>query len=278
MEPTQAPEGAVTEQPAQTSPAGEQPGQDSQASQGQAESQSGQADGTPAHSGTEEDSFFDPKQLPPELLPAYKQMQKSYTKRMQGISTEKQKIEAYNAFSQDPVGTLRQVAKQYGLDITQAGQAQPTARTQPQPGAWEPQSWDEVMERAQELAEQRILGKLGPVIQSVQEVRASNIEKQLDEVDPNWREYEDDMRQALREHPTLAKDAAKLYRLSVPGDVQEQKAVQIALRRLESKTKSAQAGAGASQQQVRSTPAPAHVSSFQDAVEEARKQLARQGR
>src|SRR5688572_9913001 len=56
-----------------------------------------------------EDSFFDPKSIEgkPELQAAYKQMQSAWTKKMQSVSSNKHKLEAYDRFEKDPVGTLR---------------------------------------------------------------------------------------------------------------------------------------------------------------------------
>lgn len=45
----------------------------------------------------EEDSFFDPKTVPPELMPAYKQMQADYTRKTQVIAKERKDAEALKA-------------------------------------------------------------------------------------------------------------------------------------------------------------------------------------
>jgi len=47
-------------------------------------------------------------------------MQAAFTKKMQGLSGDRQKIEAYNQFMQDPIGQMQQVAKQYGYSLTRA--------------------------------------------------------------------------------------------------------------------------------------------------------------
>src|SRR6476659_713228 len=58
------------------------------------------------------ESFFDPASIQgkPELEAAYKQMQSSYTKRMQELSKLRPKIDAYDRFEKDPLGTMRQIA------------------------------------------------------------------------------------------------------------------------------------------------------------------------
>lgn len=46
---------------------------------------------------TAEESFFDPKTVPPELVPAYKQMQAAFTKKTQAIAEERKNAEALKA-------------------------------------------------------------------------------------------------------------------------------------------------------------------------------------
>src|ERR1051325_9370510 len=72
-------------------------------------------------------SFFDPASIAgkPELEAAYKQMQGSYTKRMQEFAKHRTKIDAYDAFERDPLGTMRNIAQQYGYQFVQAGKDQP---------------------------------------------------------------------------------------------------------------------------------------------------------
>lgn len=235
-----------------------------------ASAQAGQA--TQPAPDNAEPSFFDPNTVPEELKPAYKQMQAQFTKRMQAISKDRQKIEAYDSFMSDPVGQLQNLASQYGFSITR-GQAQQALQQQQaqQQQDWQPQSWDDVMARATELAEQRVLQKLSPVIGNVQQMHASSIEAQLDKLDSNWRNYEDDMRQNLREHPSLVRDVAKLYRLSVPEEVSNSRATQAALAKLQAKTQQAQVG-GKSSTSV-SAPSLKQAASFEEAVQQAREML-----
>src|SRR5574340_1187189 len=88
-------------------------------SPGQASGQTppdGSASGAPQSAA--EPTFFDPSAIAEELKPAYKQMQAAFTKKMQALSGERQKIEAYNQFMADPIGQMQQVAKQYGYSLT----------------------------------------------------------------------------------------------------------------------------------------------------------------
>jgi hypothetical protein len=223
-----------------------------------------------------EPTFFDPKTVPPELLPAYKLMQAQFTKKNQEFGQLRQKIEAYDNFTRDPLGSLQAIAQQYGLQLIRPGQQPPTgASGQTADGQWEPQSWADVMNKATELAETKIMQSLAPYLANLRNITAGNIERDLDQIDPNWRVYEDDMRQVLQAHPTLVKDVRGLYRMAVPEDVYSSRAVQAALSKLEKKADAAKVSSGSTSR--KSEPVPRKVSSFQDAVDAAREQMRRTG-
>lgn len=221
------------------------------------------------------ESFFDPKSIQgkPELESAYKQMQGQWTKAMQSVKAHRQKIDAYDAFEKNPQGTLQQLAQAYGYQLVQRGQQQQGN------DKWEPQTWDDVMKRAKDEAKAEVMKEfepvLRPVFDEVKNLRKANIEKSLEEIDPNWKLYEDDMMQALKDHPTLVSDPEKLYRMSVPREVIEARATKAALERLQGKTSSAQVSGGST-----TTKQPSQVqraSNFQEAVAIAQKKLAEQG-
>src|SRR5574343_109968 len=218
-----------------------------------------------------------PEDLKPHLDNYRKQLQSDYTKKMQKIAAERKKIEAYESFMANPVANIQQLATQYGLTLQQAAQVQ-----KQQQEAWEPQTWEDVLSQAEERAEKRVMQKLGPFFQNVQKMRATSIEKQLDEIDPEWRTYEEAMREELEQHPTLSADPAKLYRLAVPSEILESRAVQKALKKFEAKQKSSQV-TGKSET---SNSAPAmpdirgmsNSDAFNAAVQAAREKIAKMGR
>lgn len=232
-----------------------------------------------------EDSFFDPSTLSDELKPAYKQMQAQFTKKMQAIRDQRQKVEAYDAFMQNPEEQIQRLAQQYGYNL-QKGQQQQTQAPQqggPIPDDWQPQTWQEVMNVATQVAQQQIMQQLAPVLQplyqTVESITSKNIETQLDQVDPNWRMYEDDIKANMKEHPTLIKSQEgilKLYRISVPWEQQTAHAVQTAMKKVETKAQAAKMQ-GKSTSHTSGVPAR-KVSSFDDAVALAKQQLGNQGR
>jgi len=229
-----------------------------------------------------EDMFFNPQDIAdkPELMAAYKGMQKAYTKKMQSLADQRHKIEAYDAFYSNPIEQVQRVAQQYGYQLTRAEAADMANKMQGQNQVdqdWQPQNWNDVMERATQIAEQRIMEKMNPVFSQVQDMRKQSIESALTEIDPTWQQYEDSMKSELAKHPTLANDPAKLYRLSVPQEVLESRATQAALRKLEDRQKSAGVSGTSTTNKKPGSGLPDKPLSFSEAVEAAKKNLAEQG-
>lgn len=244
------------------------------------EGKPGGKEGTTAKGTQEEQTFFDPKDLDPSLMPAYKNMQKAFTKRMQEAAQHKHKIEAYDSFEKDPVGTLQAMAQRMGFHLTRAEAAQQLNQQQGQQGQqqqWEPKSWDEVLTRAKDMAKRELLQEMGPVVNEVRNLRKSNLEAFLDSNAPDWREHEDAMMDNLKAHPTLVNDPVKLYRLSVPPEVLEGRAMQKALKKMEDKAKGTQISGGSST--TRKTPLglPDKSMNFDEAVKYAKAKLAEEG-
>jgi hypothetical protein len=205
-------------------------------------------------------------------------MQAAWTRKTQGLAQQRHKIEAYDAFSRDPIGTMQQVAQQYGYTLTR-GQAADMVRGQAQQQdqqQWEPKTWDDVLGRAKDMAKQEIMAELAPMFNNVQKIQAKSIEAQLNEIDPQWKLYEDEMRATLQQHPTLVNNVEQLYRLSVPEDRYSARAVQAAIKKLQSKTEQASV---ASKSSTSRTAQPQRIAkSFDEAVAIAKQQLAEQGR
>ena len=218
-------------------------------------------------SSPETESFFDPKSVSPELMPAYKQMQAAYTKKAQSIADNRRKVEAYDAFMTDPLSQVRSLAAQYGLEIAQPGAKQPQPEIKKD---FEPQTWDEVFGEVEKRVMEKFQDRMKPVFDNVQQITAQNIEKQLDSIDPSWKLYEDDMMANIKNHPTLVKDVSKLYRMSVPEEVLTSRAVQQALKKMEDKGKSAQVHGG--QSSTKTSSVPKKAATFQEAINQAREE------
>jgi len=216
--------------------------------------------------GMAEESFFDPKDvIGTPLEAAYKQMQSAFTKKMQSFSGNQQAIDAYNQFMSNPQGTLQQLAQQYGYQLTQPGQQQQEETE------FQPQTWDEVMERARK----EVMKDLEPVIGEVQQMKKSNMETFLDNNFQDWRTYEDKMISLLNEHPTLSKNPEMLYNMALPEEVKQARAHKAALAKINGQANSSQVS-GAS----KTTKKPSQqieVKSLNDAVNVARQKLQSKG-
>lgn len=269
--PAADPSGPVSAPPAATGTTAPPPAESTGQAQAGGDTPTGQA---AAQAPPAEDSFFDPSKLPDDLKPAYKQMQAAYTKKTQELAKHRQKVEAYDAFASNPVQALQNLAAQYGFSLSKAEAKQ--ALQDQSAEEWQPKTWDEVVQKAEERAASKIMAQLQPIISNVQKMQANSIENQLNSIDANWRVYEDDMRQNLQRHPTLVNDVGMLYRLSVPEEVYTSRAVQAALSKFESKAR--QAAVGSKTEAPRAAAAPRNVSDFAGAVEEAKRMLAEQGR
>jgi hypothetical protein len=117
--------------------------------------------------------------------------------------------------------------------------------------------------------------ELAPVFGSVQEMQARTVEAELAKIDPQWRDFEPQMMSLLQEVPGLAKFPQRLYRLAVPPEVQEAKAMQAALAKLEGKGK--HAAVAVKQGVSRSKPSPAKPKNFEEAWALAANQINQEG-
>ena len=253
------------------------------------------ADGQPAavegatDGGHSDDLIFDPQEyqrltadLPDNLKGQAEALRKSlqgaFTKKTQSIAEQRKKIEAYDAFTQNPVQALEQFARQYGYKLEKPGETNKGDGGEKwNPEAGDPNSWKDVIGYMKEALMSELGGTLNPIVEQFSSMKKQTIEQQLTEIDPSWQKYEDDMMSTLKEHPTLAKDPSKLYRLSVPADVLESRATQRALAKMEAKTKSAQVSGPSSTTKKITGGLPEGKMTFQQAVDAARKKLSEDG-
>jgi len=242
------------------------------------EGQQGQSAGTTVTDS--EEAIFDPgefdrltQSLTPELQAQARALKKSlqgaFTKKTQEIAKHRQKIEAYDAFQRDPVTQIQQMARQMGYSLTRA-EAQAQVDNQ---NEWQPQSWDEVLQKA----ESKVMERFAPLLTEMQNMKKTAIETQLTDIDPTWHQYEDTMIQNLSAHPTLAKDPIMLYRLSVPPEVFESRATQKALAKLEARTQSSRVSGSSLTSKTPKTGVPEGPISFADAVKIAKARLEEEG-
>jgi hypothetical protein len=233
---------------------------------------------------TEEPSFID-WQTSPELTEEYNRMRAAWTKKMQAAGELPQdvrnKIAAYDAFSQNPQQALQNLARQYGFDLGPAtGQGAAPGESGETPWEqYEPSSWKEFRDRivaeAKREVEAEVYNRFEPAMRNVHQLQTAYVERQLDEADPSWREYESDIIANLERYPGLEREVDKLLRISLPGEMIESRAMQAALKKIETRT--AASGVAAQGTQRKAAPVLKPGKTFQDAIENARRDLASRG-
>lgn len=252
---------------------------------GQAKAQQG-AGSDATQSGHATETIYDQQEwerlssaLPDDLKRQAEALRKGllsdYTRKTKTIAERKKDLELIDGFRKDPHGTIRQIANQYGYTLAEARQAVADAAQSAGGEEFQPQNWNDVRSWVAKDVISQVMKELSPFFGEVQNMKKTAVESNLDQIDPTWRQYENEMVSNLREHPTLAKDPALLYRLSVPQEVFESRAVQKALQKMELRTK-ASSQAASSTTKAR-TVIPDKPVSFAEAVEAAKAALAEQG-
>lgn len=150
-----------------------------------------------------EDKFMNPNELPPELKPAFKKMQASFTRAMQKLSGERDKIELADKLLENPKEALRILSEKAGISID-------TPKPADSPAS-DTEKW--VQEKAL-AAIQPMLKQLGSELASV---KVQLAETYLTNMHPDWYLYENEMAGLLKQHPSLGTDLDKLYDLAKHG-------------------------------------------------------------
>jgi uncharacterized membrane-anchored protein YhcB (DUF1043 family) len=232
----------------------------------------------------------DQERLRPHYEKIRKELQGGFTRKAQQLAQMRQqysqKVQAYDEFMANPVENIMKMGRQYGLNLTQA-QAQQVANNQQQAAInpdWTPGTWEEVFAKSgefitpkmQELLKEQLnpyQEKIAMLEREISEVRANRVKKQLDQIDPDWQMYEDEMRQVLEVHPSLANDIPKLYRLAVPEEKLLSKATQVALKKYEQKAQAAKVESSGHTKS--SEPAKPKITTFEEAFQNAKRELGR---
>ena len=154
-----------------------------------------------------EQTFMNPNELPKELLPSFKAMQKSFTRAMQRIAGDRDKVAMYDQLMTNPQQAIEQLARKAGVQIQQPVNQQ---------------TGEEVSDTDTTKWIRKIVqDTLAPTIASMRTEQA-NIKAQtaiayLNENHPDWYLYEDVMSELVKKHPSLRDDLDSLYTLSKTG-------------------------------------------------------------
>lgn len=225
-------------------------------------------DNTPVQTQTEE-SFWNgnPNELPAEVQPIYKNLQSDYTRKSQEIAAHRAKIEAFDRFEQNPVAELMRLAQVYGLNIQHPGQQGQQEQTE-----WNPQTWDDVYKKFETSVLERVGQQFKPVVENVQVQTQERILQELNKIDPNWKNYESQMMDNLKKHPSLVSDIGTLYRISVPVEVLKGQATKQVINQMNNKAKQALTTPSST---TNTSVADTQVNSFDDAVRAAKQMLSK---
>lgn len=235
-----------------------------------------------AADGGAEDSFFDPRSIAdkPELMAAYKQMQKAFTKKTQEIADFRK---VYDNYRSDPIRAIQQEAARMGYRLTraeaeqvQAKQGQQAPQNDPTEIGpdWQPQTWQELLDVAERRAEQRLMQKFNPVLSEVTAMKRGAVEAHLDQQFPEWRQYEPQMVELLGKHPTLANDLETLIDMTLPREEREKRMEAAVMKKIEARSKAASVNGSSTTKQ---NPPKPQATNIRDAIAQAQEDLERQG-
>lgn len=220
-----------------------------------------------------EDTFFDAsKVIGTPIEPAYREMQRAFTEKTTAIADVRKAADAYNnlmsQFNSNPTETLRLIANQAGVDLSQmgapAGEASLVSADDPY-----------VTELKQQIRAE-LITEFQPILSQVQKLQTQSIESELSKIDENWRIHEDAMTANLGKHKSLVHDPAALYRLSVPQSVLNARATQAAIDKFQQQGNQP-AGVTLKQNPAVVSDEPPQNASFAESVTWAKEQLAKQG-
>ena len=222
--------------------------------------------------GAQGESFFDPESIKdsPDLMAAYKGMQRTFGTKMEGIRDGQQKIDAYDAAMRDPAGTIRQLAAQQGMTVVNGQPQSVEGKT------FDPKSWEEVVKHVTEQVQTQMSEQYAPLVGEVKNLKEQNIRQYLDGKYNDWKTYETEMISTLQAHPSMANDPDKLYQMSIPSEVLEARATERALKRLKG---GAESGAITGTKRATQTTSnkPTGLMTFDESVAYAKDQLRKQG-
>ena len=222
--------------------------------------------------GATGESFFDPKTIEHDdnLMAAYKGMQGTFSKKMDGIRAGQNKIDQYDAAIADPQGTVRQLAARLGMTVVDGQPAAVDGET------FNPGSWEDVVRHVTDQVRSEMTQQYEPLVGEVKSLKQQNIEQYFDGKYTDWRTYESEMIDTLQQHPSMANDPDRLYQMSLPAEVLEARATERALARLKGST-DAGAVPGAQKATQTTSNKPTGSISFDEAYKYAKGELARQG-
>ena len=165
-------------------------------------------EGEGGEKGKLDTSFMNPNTLPDELKPAFKKMQAAFTKGMQGIASQRDKVKMFDMFSSDPKEAVKMLAAKAGMTVMDGS-------VKPSGGEKEETETDKYIRKI-------VREELAPSFESFKKEQAQlKVQTDLAYLDanyPDWYLYEDAMAGLVSKHPTLGRDLDTLYEMAKRAD------------------------------------------------------------
>lgn len=179
--------------------------QESEATASEEETATDEQDSEESEASSEDqvEQFFDPNKVPPELKGAFKAMQASFTRRMQDISSQKEKIALFDKIQTDPENAIRLLADRVGLKVSKEGEVTDSGK--------ESKEDTDTTKYIRRLIKEELGPALEDFKREAQSIKAKENIDFLNENHPDWYLYEDLMVEQLQKHPSLKGDPTALY-------------------------------------------------------------------
>ena len=154
-----------------------------------------------------EQTFMNPNELPKELLPSFKAMQKSFTRAMQRVAGDRDKIAMYDQLMVNPQQAIEQLARKAGVQI----QAPVNQQTGEEVSDTDTTKW------IRKIVQDTLAPTIATMKAEQANIKAQTAIAYLNENHPDWYLYEDIMSELIKKHPSMRDDLDSLYTLSKTG-------------------------------------------------------------
>ena len=154
-----------------------------------------------------EQTFMNPNELPKELLPSFKAMQKAFTRAMQRVAGDRDKIAMYDQLMVNPQQAIEQLAKKAGVQI----QAPVNQQTGEEVSDTDTTKW------IRKIVQDTLAPTIATMKAEQANIKAQTAIAYLNENHPDWYLYEDIMSELIKKHPSMRDDLDSLYTLSKTG-------------------------------------------------------------
>ena len=154
-----------------------------------------------------EQTFMNPNELPKELLPSFKAMQKSFTRAMQRVAGDRDKIAMYDQLMVNPQQAIEQLARKAGVQIQQPVNQQ----------TGEEVSDTDTTKWIRKIVQDTLAPTIATMKAEQANIKAQTAIAYLNENHPDWYLYEDIMSELIKKHPSMRDDLDSLYTLSKTG-------------------------------------------------------------